>query len=330
MLVLAGALTKSAMLPGHFWLPAAMEAPTPVSAYLHAAAMVKAGIYLVARLAPGVADVPGWRPVVIGFGVATMLVGGYRALRQNDLKLLLAFGTVSQLGFLMVLVGAGSRELAAAAWRWWSRTAPSSPPCSSPSGCWTTPPAPGTCGSCPGWAAGCPRSPSSAGSRAPRWPGCPAARVRRQGGRLHRPRRRRAADRPPLRPPVGLVLGWVLTAATPLGSSGAPSPASPAWSRPRPPSWCTRPARSSSPRPRCWPRWPCWLGRQPAAGAAGRRYAETLPLIAPEVEELALWHGSIRRWGCPRSPARRRRAVRLRSPVHPPSAGRVAGSADAA
>lgn len=114
MLVLAGALTKSAMVPFHFWLPAAMEAPTPVSAYLHAAAMVKAGIYLVARLAPGLADVPGWRPVVIGLGLATMLVGGYRALRQCDLKLLLAFGTVSQLGFLMVLVGSGSSELAAA------------------------------------------------------------------------------------------------------------------------------------------------------------------------------------------------------------------------
>ncbi|TFV65101.1 UNVERIFIED_ORG: Na+/H+ antiporter subunit A [Bacillus sp. AZ43] len=114
VLVLAGALTKSAMVPFHFWLPAAMEAPTPVSAYLHAAAMVKAGIYLVARLAPGLSDVPGWRPVVLGLGLATMLVGGYRALRQNDLKLLLAFGTVSQLGFLMVLVGAGSRELAAA------------------------------------------------------------------------------------------------------------------------------------------------------------------------------------------------------------------------
>ncbi|MGY1988080.1 Na+/H+ antiporter subunit A [Blastococcus sp. SYSU DS0669] len=114
MLVVVGAVTKSAMIPFHFWLPAAMEAPTPVSAYLHAAAMVKAGIYLVARLAPGFADVPGWRPVVLGLGLATMLVGGYRALRQNDLKLLLAFGTVSQLGFLMVLVGGGSRELAAA------------------------------------------------------------------------------------------------------------------------------------------------------------------------------------------------------------------------
>ncbi|PWW21718.1 multisubunit sodium/proton antiporter MrpA subunit /multisubunit sodium/proton antiporter MrpB subunit [Geodermatophilus normandii] len=113
-LVLAGAVTKSALVPFHFWLPAAMEAPTPVSAYLHAAAMVKAGVYLVARLAPGLADVPGWRPAVLGLGVATMLVGGYRALRQRDLKLLLAFGTVSQLGFLVALVGAGSAELAAA------------------------------------------------------------------------------------------------------------------------------------------------------------------------------------------------------------------------
>ena len=68
VLVLVGAITKSAMVPFHFWLPAAMEAPTPVSAYLHAAAMVKAGIYLVARLAPGLADVPGWRPIVLGLG----------------------------------------------------------------------------------------------------------------------------------------------------------------------------------------------------------------------------------------------------------------------
>jgi multicomponent Na+:H+ antiporter subunit A len=114
VLLLVGAITKSAMVPFHFWLPAAMEAPTPVSAYLHAAAMVKAGVYLVARLAPGLADVPGWRPIVLGLGAATMVVGGYRALRQTDLKLLLAFGTVSQLGFLTVLVGAGSEELAAA------------------------------------------------------------------------------------------------------------------------------------------------------------------------------------------------------------------------
>src|SRR5690349_13955295 len=114
LLILVGAFTKSAQFPFHFWLPAAMEAPTPVSAYLHSATMVKAGVYLVARLAPGYADVPGWRPIVLGLGLATMLVGAYRSLRQRDLKLLLAFGTVSQLGFLVVLVGAGSRELAAA------------------------------------------------------------------------------------------------------------------------------------------------------------------------------------------------------------------------
>ena len=68
VLVLVGAITKSAMVPFHFWLPAAMAAPTPVSAYLHAAAMVKAGVYLVALLAPGFADVPGWRPIVLGLG----------------------------------------------------------------------------------------------------------------------------------------------------------------------------------------------------------------------------------------------------------------------
>jgi multicomponent Na+:H+ antiporter subunit A len=114
VLVLLGALSKSALFPFHFWLPAAMAAPTPVSAYLHAAAMVKAGVYLVARLAPGFADAPVWRPLVITLGLATMLLGGWRALRQTDLKLLLAFGTVSQLGFLVVLVGAGTRDAALA------------------------------------------------------------------------------------------------------------------------------------------------------------------------------------------------------------------------
>ena len=91
-----------------------MEAPTPVSAYLHAAAMVKAGIYLVARSPPASRTSPAGGRSCSASALATMLVGGYRALRQTDLKLLLAFGTVSQLGFLMVLVGAGSRELAAA------------------------------------------------------------------------------------------------------------------------------------------------------------------------------------------------------------------------
>ena len=114
VLVLVGAFTKSAQVPFHPWLPAAMAAPTPVSAYLHAAAMVKAGVYLVARLAPAFAVVAPWRPLVLAVGLATMLVGGWRALRQSDLKRLLAFGTVSQLGFLMVLLGAGTPEAAMA------------------------------------------------------------------------------------------------------------------------------------------------------------------------------------------------------------------------
>jgi multicomponent Na+:H+ antiporter subunit A len=114
VLVLVGAFTKSAQVPFHPWLPAAMAAPTPVSAYLHAAAMVKAGVYLVARLAPAFAVVAPWRPLVLTVGLATMLVGGWRALRQSDLKRLLAFGTVSQLGFLMVLLGAGTAEAALA------------------------------------------------------------------------------------------------------------------------------------------------------------------------------------------------------------------------
>ncbi|HEX2174819.1 MAG TPA: Na+/H+ antiporter subunit A [Nocardioidaceae bacterium] len=109
VLVLAGAVTKSALVPFHFWLPSAMAAPTPVSAYLHAAAMVKAGVYLVARLAPGFADVPGWRVALLTLGLATMALGGWRALRQHDLKLLLAYGTVSQLGFLVLVLALGSR-----------------------------------------------------------------------------------------------------------------------------------------------------------------------------------------------------------------------------
>ncbi|CCQ44139.1 NADH-Ubiquinone/plastoquinone (complex I),various chains family protein [Pseudarthrobacter siccitolerans] len=114
VLILVGAITKSALVPFHFWLPGAMAAPTPVSAYLHAAAMVKAGIYLVARLAPGFAETPFWQPVVLGLGLATMLVGGYRALRQTDIKLILAYGTVSQLGFLTMVVGLGTPDAALA------------------------------------------------------------------------------------------------------------------------------------------------------------------------------------------------------------------------
>lgn len=112
--VLLGAFTKSAQYPFHSWLPGAMVAPTPISAYLHSAAMVKAGIYLVARLAPAFADVGIWRPLVVGVGLTTMVAGGLRALRSFDLKQLLAFGTISQLGFLMVLLGIGQPEATAA------------------------------------------------------------------------------------------------------------------------------------------------------------------------------------------------------------------------
>lgn len=112
VLVLLGALTKSAIVPFHFWLPAAMAAPTPVSAYLHAAAMVKAGIYLVARLAPAFALLGGWRETITVLGVTGMLIGGYRALRQTDIKLLLAYGTVAQLGFLVLAAGWGTPEIA--------------------------------------------------------------------------------------------------------------------------------------------------------------------------------------------------------------------------
>ncbi|HUF32608.1 MAG TPA: hydrogen gas-evolving membrane-bound hydrogenase subunit E [Acidimicrobiales bacterium] len=108
LLLLAGAFTKSAQVPFHSWLPGAMAAPTPVSAYLHSATMVKAGVYLIARLSPSfAADVGFWRPLVLTVGAATMLVGGYRALRQHDLKLVLAYGTISQLGFMVVLLGVG-------------------------------------------------------------------------------------------------------------------------------------------------------------------------------------------------------------------------------
>lgn len=114
LLLLVGAATKSALIPLHFWLPAAMAAPTPVSAYLHAAAMVKAGVYLVARFAPGYAETALWQPVVVVLGLATMLFGGWAALKQYDLKLILAYGTVSQLGFLVVVVGWGSADTAQA------------------------------------------------------------------------------------------------------------------------------------------------------------------------------------------------------------------------
>ena len=108
VLILLGAFTKSAQMPFHNWLPGAMVAPTPVSTYLHSATMVKAGVYLVARFSPAFADVGMWRPVVVSVGVVTMVGGGLRALRQTDLKLLLAYGTISQLGFMIAVFGWGT------------------------------------------------------------------------------------------------------------------------------------------------------------------------------------------------------------------------------
>ena len=112
--VLVGAFTKSAQLPFAGWLPGAMVAPTPISTYLHAATMVKAGVYLVARLSPIMADIGIWRPLILVVSSVTMIAGGWRALRQHDLKLLLAYGTVSQLGFMMLLFGMGEYPLAQA------------------------------------------------------------------------------------------------------------------------------------------------------------------------------------------------------------------------
>ncbi|GAA4562192.1 Na+/H+ antiporter subunit A [Micromonospora coerulea] len=114
LLILTGALAKSAVVPFSAWLPVAMAAPTPVSAYLHAAAMVKAGVYLVGLLAPVLAIAGPWRPVTVVAGLVTLVVGGWAALRQTDLKLLLAYGTVSQLGLLTVVIGAGTPKAALA------------------------------------------------------------------------------------------------------------------------------------------------------------------------------------------------------------------------
>lgn len=105
VLVFVGAFTKSAQVPFHFWLPGAMAAPTPASAYLHSATMVKGGVILLILLAPAFASSPVWAPVVTTVGLATMVWGALVASRQTDLKLLLAHGTVSQLGFMVALIG---------------------------------------------------------------------------------------------------------------------------------------------------------------------------------------------------------------------------------
>lgn len=114
-LVLLAAFTKSAQVPFHFWLPNAMEAPTPVSAYLHSATMVKAGVYLIARMTPILGATPLWTTAVTLAGAATIVLGAYRAVQETDLKRILAYSTLSALGVLTMLLGVGTREAIVAA-----------------------------------------------------------------------------------------------------------------------------------------------------------------------------------------------------------------------
>jgi multicomponent K+:H+ antiporter subunit A len=115
VLILLGALTKSAQFPFHFWLPHAMAAPTPVSAYLHSATMVKAGVFLLARFWPVLAGTDAWFLIVGGAGLATLLLGAWAAMYQNDLKGLLAYSTISHLGLITLLLGMNSPMAAVAA-----------------------------------------------------------------------------------------------------------------------------------------------------------------------------------------------------------------------
>ncbi len=115
ILILLGVFTKSAQFPFHFWLPQAMAAPTPVSAYLHSATMVKAGIFLLARLFPVLSGTPIWSWCVIGTGLITLLFGAWIALFKHDLKGLLAYSTISHLGLINLLLGIGTPLAAVAA-----------------------------------------------------------------------------------------------------------------------------------------------------------------------------------------------------------------------
>lgn len=115
ILILLGCFTKSAQFPFHFWLPHAMAAPTPVSAYLHSATMVKAGLFLMARMWPVLAGTPEWFYIVATTGLITMVLGAVIALFKDDLKALLAFSTVSHLGLITMLLGFGTKAAAMAA-----------------------------------------------------------------------------------------------------------------------------------------------------------------------------------------------------------------------
>jgi len=114
-LIIAAAFTKSAQFPFHFWLPNAMEAPTPVSAYLHSATMVKAGVYLLMRMNPVLGETWIWETILPIFGTTTLIVGTLLAVRQTDLKLMLAYTTVASLGLLVMLTGFGSEKAIEAA-----------------------------------------------------------------------------------------------------------------------------------------------------------------------------------------------------------------------
>jgi multicomponent K+:H+ antiporter subunit A len=115
ILILAGCFTKSAQFPFHFWLPHAMAAPTPVSAYLHSATMVKAGLFLMARMWPVLAGTPEWFWIVASTGLITMVIAAKIALFKDDLKALLAFSTVSHLGLITMLLGLGTKAAATVA-----------------------------------------------------------------------------------------------------------------------------------------------------------------------------------------------------------------------
>jgi len=115
ILILLGAFTKSAQFPFHFWLPRAMAAPTPVSAYLHSATMVKAGVFLMARMWPVLSGTEAWFYIVATTGLVTMVLGALIAIFKNDLKALLAYSTVSHLGLLTFLLGLGSKVAVIAA-----------------------------------------------------------------------------------------------------------------------------------------------------------------------------------------------------------------------
>lgn len=108
VLILLGALTKSAQFPFHFWLPGAMEAPSPISAYLHSATMVKAGVYLLARLSPVLGGTPLWHDTLMAVGLITMVLGAAMGYAQRDMKKMLAYTTVSVLGLLTALIGVGT------------------------------------------------------------------------------------------------------------------------------------------------------------------------------------------------------------------------------